>query len=80
MKASSAPGMFGLDVPTLRELCRNNLLADYITKLLNAWIKGDIGDHLLLTFLTAIPKPERDPSLARNLRPISVTSIWYRLV
>jgi hypothetical protein len=60
MNASSSPGMFGLDVPALRNLCANDIIANYVTGLLNMWIEGQVGDHLLLTFLTAIPKPDRD--------------------
>lgn len=29
--------------------------------------------------MSAIPKPDRDPTMAANLRPIAVSSVWYRL-
>jgi hypothetical protein len=35
---------------------------------------------LLTTLLTAIPKVDRDSSDPKQLRPISVTSIWYRII
>ena len=80
MNASSNPGVFGLDVKCLRSICKWDEIAEFICDTLNKWVQGEVGDELLLTLLTAIPKPDRDPSQAANLRPISVTSIWYRLV
>lgn len=35
---------------------------------------------LLHTLLTAIPKKDKPTDVPSNLRPISVTSIWYRLI
>ena len=80
MNASSNPGVFGLDVKCLRMLTKFSNICDFLVDILNKWISGEIGDELLLTLLTAIPKADRDPTVAKNLRPISVTSIWYRLV
>lgn len=43
-----------------------------------------MDDHdtpdLFLALLTAIPKPNRPTTIPANLRPISVTSIWYKLL
>lgn len=35
---------------------------------------------LLLSLLTCIPKPGRSTNDAANLRPISVSSVWYRVL
>lgn len=39
-----------------------------------------MNEHLLTTIMTAIPKPEKDTSDPSQLRPISVTSVWYRII
>jgi hypothetical protein len=43
-------------------------------------VQGTCDEELLTTLLTAIPKPDRDSSDPAQLRPISVTSIWYRII
>ena len=49
--------------------------------LLNSWITDDHDTpDLFLALLTAIPKPNRPTTIPANLRPISVTSIWYKLL
>lgn len=62
MNSGTAPGVFGLDVLTLRRICTLDPVATHVTTLLNNWIAGNPGDYLLLTLLTAIPKPDKDPT------------------
>jgi hypothetical protein len=67
MNASSNPGVFGLDVKCLRFLTKFSNISKFLVDVLNKWIAGDIGDELLLTLLTAIPKADRDPTVVKNL-------------
>ncbi len=43
-------------------------------------LESQVASPLLLSLLTAIPKPGRDTATATNLRPISVSSVFYRLL
>ena len=59
----------------------NVTIADIITTKLWDWVTiGDDYNEMFLAILTAIPKADKPPTIAKNLRPISVTSIWYRIV
>lgn len=80
MKSGTSPGCFGLDVPTLRHVFKNPVFADRICALLNQWIHDPASVELHLAYLTAIPKLNKPPTTPSNLRPISVSSIWYRWV
>lgn len=81
MNKNASPGVFGLDISTLKILFKNDNLANTICTLLNRWVfERDCSTELFLALLSAIPKQDKDTNHARNLRPISVTSIWYRLV
>ena len=53
------------------------LLVDLLQSLLDT---GDCEEALLLSIMTAIPKSGKPVDEARYLRPISVTSTWYRLL
>ena len=52
-----------------------------IVKLLQQLLDdGDCDEALLMSIMTAIPKSGKPVNEARFLRPISVTSTWYRLL
>ena len=48
--------------------------------MLNTWIQDPDLVQLHLAYLSAIPKSDRPTTEPKNLRPISVSSIWYRWV
>lgn len=48
--------------------------------LLNRWVQEDLSSELFTAIVSTIPKPKKPPDTPQNLRPISVTSVWYRLV
>lgn len=79
MNSNATPGIFGLDVSTLGVLLANDTLGTLIVLLMNGLLRDNIDQKLLLTLLTAISKGKGtdDPTL---LRPISVTSVWYKLI
>ncbi len=78
--ANSSVGAFGLDVQAVKILLDSEIFAPLVTSLLWGMIQGRVDTPLLLTILTAIPKPDVVTKEACNLRPISVTSIWYRIL
>lgn len=80
MNNNASPGMFGLDLGCISQLLHNDILGDVITGLLNKWVNEDLNTDLFLAIISAIPKPKKPPDSPENLRPISVMSIWYRLV
>lgn len=81
MRSSASPGCLGLDVGTLRRVCANDHLAETICSLLNHWVfDNPESAELHLTLLSAIPKTGKPTSEPKNLRPISVASIWYRWI
>lgn len=81
MNSNAASGVWGLQIPILTQLYSNEYFADTLTALLNSWIMDDADTaEMFLVLLTAIPKPQRDTAVPSNLRPISVTSVWYKLV
>lgn len=48
---------------------------------MNDWLTTDCETaEMFLVMLSAIPKEGKPPTVASNLRPISVTSIWYKIV
>ena len=55
-------------------------MASLITDLLNRWVFESLSTELFLAIVSAIPKPKKPPDKPSNLRPISVTSVWYRIV
>jgi hypothetical protein len=61
-------------------LVDNEILGQLIVDLLNRWVGEELNTELFLAIVSAIPKPKKPPDNPQNLRPISVTSIWYRLV
>lgn len=81
MNTSASPGTFGLDLHTLKTVLTNPRLADLILHALQRWVwDGDPSNELFLAILSAIPKQDKPTNEAKNLRPISVTSIWYRVI
>jgi hypothetical protein len=58
----------------------NDELGTLIVDLLNKWVREDINTELFLAIVSSIPKPKKPPDKPENLRPISVTSIWYRVI
>ena len=73
-----ATGAFGVDVGALKCLLAHGPTACLITDSLQRVLVEGCEPSLLATLLTALPKPGKDPGSPTNLRPISVTSIWYR--
>lgn len=80
MNNNASPGVYGLELGCISQLLSNDSLGDIITELLNRWINEELNTDLFLAIISAIPKPKKPPDKPQNLRPISVTSIWYRLV
>ena len=48
--------------------------------LLNKWVGEEVSSDLFLAIVSTIPKPQKPPDRPQNLRPISVTSVWYRIL
>ena len=81
MNTQASPGPFGLDLVVIKELCNNDILGELVCQLLNRWVfDRGVTPDLFLAILSAIPKPKKPPDRPSNLRPICITSIWYRIV
>ena len=80
MRPNTAPGPFGIEVGCLTYLLRVDFLAGLITAGLQRLLDSPPAPDLLASYLMAIPKPDRPTNVPSNLRPISVTSTWYRLL
>ena len=81
MKPGASSGAFGLQVNVIKLLFDNPVFASVLTTLLIMWIADPTGPaELFLVMLSAIPKAERSTASPQNLRPISVTNIWYKIV
>ena len=75
-----ATGAFGVDVGALKCLMAHGPMACLITDSLQRVLVEGCEPSPLATLLTALPKPGKDPGSPTNLWPISVTSIWYRII
>ena len=75
-----ATGAFGVDVGALKCLLAHGHMACLITDSLQRVLVEGCEPSLLATLLTALPKPGKDPGSPTNLQPISITSIWYRII
>ena len=75
-----AMGAFGVDVGALKCLLAHGPMVCLITDSLQRVLVEGCEPSLLATLLTALPKPGKDPGSPTNLRPNSVTSIWYRII
>ena len=73
-------GAFEVDVGALKCLLAHGPMVRLITDSLQRVLVEGCEPSLLATLLTAFPKPGKDPGSPTNLRPISVTSIWYRII
>ena len=73
-------GAFGVDVGALKCLLAHGPMACLIMDSLQRVLVEGCEPSLLATLLTALPKPGKDPGSPANLRPISVMSIWYRII
>lgn len=51
-----------------------------IVDILNGWVLEEFNTDLFVSLISAIPKPKKPPDQPENLRPIAVTSLWYRVV
>jgi hypothetical protein len=80
MNNRASPGVYGLETDCLKELFNNDIIGTTLVDLLNRWVHEDLNTELFLAIVSAIPKPKKPPDEPQNLRPISVTSAWYRLV
>lgn len=79
MSTAANPGPYGLQVSAIKGLAQTPRLLSELVELFNKWLIDPSNDDLLDSTLTAIPKPGRDPGLPKNLRPIAVSSMWYRI-
>ena len=75
-----ATGAFVVDVGALKCLLAHGPMAHLITDSLQRVLVEGCEPSLLATLLTVLPKPGKDPGSPTNLRPISVTSIWYHII
>ena len=81
MRWRAGSGPFGLEIGVLQRLIKVPQLLGLLRGLLQSWLLEDQQAPLLLSaLLTAIPKRGKPPDTPRNLRPISVLSVWYRIV
>lgn len=80
MNSSANPGIWGLNASTMSLLSSNDCICEFLVLVVNAWVNGDQSADLLLSVLSAIPKPHKPTLAPEMLRPISVTSSWYRLI
>ena len=80
MRPNTAPGPFGIEVGCLTYLLCVDFLAGLITAALQCLLDLLPAPDLFASYLTAIPKPDRPTNVPSNLRPILVTSAWYRLL
>ena len=55
-------------------------VAQLLTAALQWALDSGLESEWLSTLLTALPKPGKSTTLAKNLRPISVVRTWYRLI
>ena len=55
-------------------------LAQLPTAALQWALDSGLEPEWLSTLLTALPKPGKSSVFAKNFRPISVISTWYRLI
>jgi hypothetical protein len=69
-----------LDIPLIKELLKVDVFASVIAQFLWGLVQGEVNDILFTTILTAIPKEQRSTADPAQLRPISVTSVWYRII
>ena len=51
-----------------------------LVDIVNGWILEEYNTDLFISLISAIPKPKKPPDKPENLRPIAVTSLWYRVV
>ena len=76
----TAVGPFGINTYVIVSLLRQPALAPSLLAALTNTLASADPTPLWDTLLTAIPKPHKDSSLPQHTRPISVTSLWYRLL
>lgn len=70
-KSGSAPGPDGFLLPYYKAFAAS--LAPYMARFFNAKTRGDpLDSQLNYAFITVIPKPDKDPGVVGNYRPISL--------
>ena len=78
MKPNKTPGIDGIMVEFLKVFWRQ--LKYFITNALNCgFLKGRLSVSLRQCIITCLPKPNKDRSLLKNWRPISLLSVIYKL-
>ena len=78
MKSNKTPGIDGITVEFLKVFWRQ--LKFYITDALNCgFLKGRLSITLRQCVITCLPKPNKDRTMLKNWRPISLLSIFYKL-
>lgn len=78
-KLRSAPGHDGITWQQIRNMDDFTLtrLLAHVNKL---WEMSEVPDYLKLTLVHPIPKPNKDPNVITNLRPISLTPTLCKLI
>lgn len=52
----------------------------FLTVMFNSLCDDGCPSVILKSILKPIPKPRRDSTISANLRPLTITSIWYRIL
>ena len=78
MKSNKTPGIDGITVEFLKVFWRQ--LKYHITNALNCgFLKGRLSVTLRQCVITCLPKPNKDRTMLKNWRPISLLSVFYKL-
>ena len=75
MNTNATTGAFGLDISTLKWLMTLERTSSMLINFLQGILDNKFDENLLLTIMSAIPKPKKPPTTPKNLRPISV-DLW----
>ena len=78
MKHNKTPGIDGITVEFLKVFWGS--LKNYVLKALNCcFMKEKMSTSLRQCIIVCLPKPNKDRSLIKNWRPISLLSVIYKL-
>ena len=78
MKPNKTPGMDGFTAEFFKVFWRQ--LKYHIVNAINcSFVKGNLSETLRQCVITCLPKSNKDRSLIKNWRPISLLSVIYKL-